>query len=170
MKLTLSFKVFWISAFAWQYCCSELDVFRSFFYLFLLCCLLGCLFLSPNFCHWDANRTSHPWWWILEVSYLPTELCLRCFYLHEGGGDSSAVSLLEKIPLTMSLQFHSAENGGAASTGADGELSYSIFPACLEVLHRPHKGRKKPSYLFLSAGKMPFWCGWRESGWFSLAG
>lgn len=75
---------------------------------------------------------------------------LRGFYFCLGAGDSSAVSLLEKIPSTMSLQFHFAKSGGSVSTDADGELSYSIFPACLEVLHRTHKGRKKPSLLSFS--------------------
>lgn len=75
---------------------------------------------------------------------------LRGFYFCLGGGDSSAVSLLEKIPFTMSLQFHSARSSGSVSTDAGGELSYSIFPACLEVFHRTHKGRKKPSLVSFS--------------------
>lgn len=72
----MSVKVFWISTLAWQYRCSQLDLFRGFFLgsvMFLV--WVGYFFLSPNFCHWDANRRSHRWWWILEVSYLPTELC-----------------------------------------------------------------------------------------------
>lgn len=81
---------------------------------------------------------------------------LRGFYLHMGGGDAPAVSLLGKIPFTMSLQLHSADSAASVSPAADGDLSCSIFPACLEVLPRAHKGSKGPSISLLSAGKMPF--------------
>lgn len=88
---------------------------------------------------------------------------LRGFYLHMGGGDAPAVSLLAKIPFTMSLQLHCAESA------ADGDLSYSIFPACLEVLHRAHKGSKNPFYLFPLSRKNALLM-WVEGEWVVLLG
>lgn len=68
---------------------------------------------------------------------------LRGFYLHMGRGDSSAVSLPEKIPFTMSLQFPSAESGGSVSTDADGGVVLLHFPCLPGGVTQGPQGQEK---------------------------
>lgn len=60
-----------------------------------------------------------------------------------GGGGSSAVSLLEKIPFTMSLQFHSAERGGSVNTDADGGVVLLHFPCLPGSVTQDPQGQEK---------------------------
>lgn len=157
-------KVFWILL-------DSIAAQRSFFTWFCCVVLLGCLFLSPNFCHWDANRRRHPWWWILEVSYLPTELCFwevstptwemgvlqQCHCWEKSLSPCHFNSTLQRVVVQP-----------APMLVGSCPIPFSLL--AWRCYTGPTRAGKTLVSFSFQQEKMSFWCGWRESGWFSLAG
>lgn len=93
---------------------------------------------------------------------------LRGFYLHMGGGDAPAMSLLGKIPFSMSLELHSAESAAQSAP-----LLLGACPAPFSLrAWRCHPGptRAAQALLSLSFQQENALLMWVEAEWVVLRG